>query len=439
VRLMKTSHLMRIIVAPVLGGLALLCASAAELSAQAFNPGEILVLDPISTARVFNGATESFVNVSNGVQRYTQGGSLEQSYLGEQGDQMSGLTVVADGRLVISYTGTGSVAPPPIGFIAARTRVFNADGTRFSDFALPSVAKTGLTTTVGDVSAFADGTLAIVDPLNATVVFYTETGVFIRSANLPGVTTPTGSDVGPDGVLYVTGGSGQRGTLSRLAQDGTLLGSPVALNFLPGDVAVSHADGTLWVADAGNGSVEHLRNDGTVLGSFQSGFTDATGRRSGFNGISVSPDGVTIYAASRNFIRKFDASGHALGDIVVTTSSNSTTLFVAQNQGTTPTPTPVPTPTPTPVPTATPVPSDGVAITQAEYSLNNGQLRVQATSTNRSSTLTTSVTSTGKVIGVLTGSGPGQYKGQFTVTPNPVNITVKSSGGGSASIPVVAK
>src|SRR5262249_33322278 len=83
--------------------------------------------------------------------------------------------------------------------------------------------------------------------------------------------------------------------------------------------------------------------------------------------------------------------------------------------------------------------TDSVAITRAEFVTSKGELRVEATSSNASATLTVFVSSTNATIGTLTGDGSGRFRGIFSVSPNPKNITVRSSGGGSATGIVVAK
>ncbi|HEV3409592.1 MAG TPA: hypothetical protein VG095_04825, partial [Chthoniobacterales bacterium] len=102
-------------------------------------------------------------------------------------------------------------------------------------------------------------------------------------------------------------------------------------------------------------------------------------------------------------------------------------------------PPPSPTPTPTPTPTATPV-TDSVSITRAEYESSKRELRVEATCSSANATLTVFVSSSGATIGTLTNNGGGKYSRIFTsVASNPVNITVRSSGGGSATRSVTAK
>jgi len=67
------------------------------------------------------------------------------------------------------------------------------------------------------------------------------------------------------------------------------------------------------------------------------------------------------------------------------------------------------------------------------------QLRVDATSTNSTATLTILVTANGQVIGTLVNNGVGGFSGQLNWPVNPQNITAKSSAGGSATKAITAK
>jgi hypothetical protein len=86
-----------------------------------------------------------------------------------------------------------------------------------------------------------------------------------------------------------------------------------------------------------------------------------------------------------------------------------------------------------------PVTVDTVAITLAEYRLSSKRLAVQATSTSATATLKIYVTATDQLIGTLTNNGGGNYSGQFKWPTNPLNITVRSSLGGSASATVTLR
>ena len=93
---------------------------------------------------------------------------------------------------------------------------------------------------------------------------------------------------------------------------------------------------------------------------------------------------------------------------------------------------------PTPIRTATVV-ADTVSIQLAEYSSGNRELRVEATSSNANATLTVYVTSTNTLIGTLRNEGGGRYRGDFSWSTNPQNITVRSSLGGQATRAVTLK
>jgi hypothetical protein len=76
--------------------------------------------------------------------------------------------------------------------------------------------------------------------------------------------------------------------------------------------------------------------------------------------------------------------------------------------------------------------ADTVAIQTAEYLLSRQQLKIAATSTSATATLKAFVTSTDALIGKLSHVGGGSYRGQFAWPINPLNVTVRSSLGGSA-------
>ncbi len=94
---------------------------------------------------------------------------------------------------------------------------------------------------------------------------------------------------------------------------------------------------------------------------------------------------------------------------------------------------------PTPTRTPTTAASDTVSIQRAEYSAGSDELRVEATSSNASATLSVYVTSTNTFIGTLRNEGGGRYRGDFSWSTNPQNITVRNSLGGSASRTVTLK
>ena len=76
---------------------------------------------------------------------------------------------------------------------------------------------------------------------------------------------------------------------------------------------------------------------------------------------------------------------------------------------------------------------DTVQITRAQYTTSRSQLTANATGSNTAATLTVSVTSTGEILGPMTNRGGGSYTAKFTGISNPMNITVTSDFGGSAT------
>ena len=82
---------------------------------------------------------------------------------------------------------------------------------------------------------------------------------------------------------------------------------------------------------------------------------------------------------------------------------------------------------------------DTVRITKAQYSISGSQLKVNATDSNPAAVLTVKVTSSGEVLGTMQTRGDGTYQLKKTGIANPVNITVTSNLGGSASKNVQAR
>jgi len=83
--------------------------------------------------------------------------------------------------------------------------------------------------------------------------------------------------------------------------------------------------------------------------------------------------------------------------------------------------------------------ADTVTITKAQYSISGSKLTVAATDSNPAAVLTAKVTSTGEVLGTMQTRGDGNYQLKKSGIANPVNITVTSNLGGSASKDVRAR
>jgi hypothetical protein len=86
--------------------------------------------------------------------------------------------------------------------------------------------------------------------------------------------------------------------------------------------------------------------------------------------------------------------------------------------------------------------TDTVEVESAVYTNSNHLLKVRAASSVKSTvrnapTLRAYVTSTDQLIGVLSGNVDGSYTGDYTWQSNPQMITVRSTLGGTAELPVV--
>jgi len=83
--------------------------------------------------------------------------------------------------------------------------------------------------------------------------------------------------------------------------------------------------------------------------------------------------------------------------------------------------------------------SETVTITKAQYKISRSQLTVQATDSNPAAVLTVKVTSSGEILGTMQSRGDGNYQLKKVGISNPVNVTVTSNLGGSASANVRAR
>jgi hypothetical protein len=163
----------------------------------------------------------------------------------------------------------------------------------------------------------------------------------------------------------------------------------------------------------------------------------------------------SAWSSVREFDIKRDAPPLPTPTRTPTATSPSSTPTVAPPTSTaTQTPTPAPATatsvpaSPTATRTATSVPpsatppqvaTDTVSIQLAEYAAGKAELRVEATGSNASATLSVYVTSTNTVIGTLRNEGGGRYRGDFSWPTNPQSITVRSSFGGLATRSVTLK
>ena len=264
--------------------------------AAGFVPGEILIDE-------LNG---------NCVQRYSAAGVLLQTYTGT-GLSWEGVALTPDGNLVAGFQGGGP----------AHTAGFNIFSPGGQQLATITTYANGIGNNAhGDQSVFANGTIAIGDrnPSHSTVQFWNQTGTLLKTISV--LPTPYGSTVGSDGILYVACGS----SVARINGSGTLLGY-IGLGFNPGGLVMNPLDGTLWVTGRSNDLVQHVKTDGTLLGSFPSGLTGS------FGGIGLAPDNNSLYVASEGstLVEHFDLSGNLLDSFNLTNPNTPVFMVVVPN------------------------------------------------------------------------------------------------------------
>ena len=274
---MKTTHSITISL------VALLFGEAAAHSA-AFAPGEFLM--------------SNFT--SDNVQRYSPVGVLEQTY--GSGSQSYGASLTPDGNLVTSFYQGG-----------AGIRIFSPDGTQIGSFAATGNGS------IGDVSVFANGTIALNDATHNAVQLFSQSGTLLNT--VIGASYAYGNTVGLDNILYVA--SLTSNSIVKVDQTGAVLGS-FAAPAAPGDLVMSPMDGTLWITGYNTNRVYQMTTGGTPIQSFATGLTGF------FDGIAFAQDGNSLYVKTQNgsVIRHLDLTGTQLGDFNIVSPGGAAFLTV---------------------------------------------------------------------------------------------------------------
>ena len=290
-------------------------------------------------------------------------------------------------------------------------------------------------------------------------------GIFITASDFSG-------DSKPDVALAVGGASAFLNVLINTTGGG---GAPPTPTPPPAPTLLSPANGARlplnqpipfsWSAVSGAATYEVQFDDSssfsnpliaaqTGLTSTQTTQTFTSERRFWWRVRARTAGGIfSAWSSARSFDIKKDATLPTPTRTATPTGPTLTPTVAPPSATATRTPTPAPatatrTPTaiqPSPIPSFTPtrtpttVASDTVSIQLAEYSAGNDELRVEATGSNASATLSVYVSSTNTLIGTLRNEGGGRYRGDFSWPTNPQNITVRSSLGGSASRTVTLK
>jgi hypothetical protein len=265
----------------------------------------------------------------------------------------------------------------------------------------PQPAPTSITldpaTTSGSSGSF--GRVTAADPRDADVTFSLSTSrpdlVTIPNAvTVPQFAAAGGFNIGTSPVttktLVTISVSGGGVTLSA-----TLTLDPVAAG--PSATSLTLGPSTVTSGASSTGTI-------TLSGAAPTGGLAVS--LSSSSAIASVPTSVTVPAGSTSASFTVSTSGSGSATITATGGGASRSAVLTVN--------------------AAPPATDTVTITRAEW--NGGRLRVEATSSNSSATLKVYVTSTGVLLGTMSG---GRF--ETNIASNPGTVTVKSSLGGQAT------
>jgi hypothetical protein len=266
----------------------------------------------------------------------------------------------------------------------------------------PQPAPTSITldpaTTSGSSGSF--GRVTAADPRDADVTFSLSTSrpdlvTMPNSVTVPQFAAAGGFNIGTSPVstktLVTISVSGGGVTLSA-----TLTLDPVAVG--PSATALTLNPSTVTSGASSTGTV-------TLSGAAPMGGLPVS--LSSSSAVASVPASVTVPAGATS--ASFNVSTSASGTATITATGGGTSRSAVLT-----------------VNSAPPSATDTVTITRAEW--NGGRLRVEATSSNSTATLKVYVTSTGVLLGTMSG---GRF--ETNIASNPGSVTVKSSLGGQAT------
>jgi hypothetical protein len=266
----------------------------------------------------------------------------------------------------------------------------------------PQPAPTSITlepaTTSGSSGSFGRATAA--DPRDADVTFSLSTSrpdlvTIPNSVTVPQFAAAGGFNIGTSPVstrtLVTISVSGGGVTLSA-----TLTLDPVAVG--PSATALTLSPSTVTSGASSTGTV-------TLSGTAPTGGLAVS--LSSSSTVASVPASVTVPAGATSASFNVSTSGSGSATIKATGGGASRSAVLT-------------------VSSAPPSATDTVTITRAEW--NGGRLRVEATSSNSTATLKVYVTSTGVLLGTMSG---GRF--ETNIASNPGSVTVKSSLGGEAT------
>jgi hypothetical protein len=263
----------------MLRGLLAILALAGAAAAQ-IQPGELLV-------NFFEALPNSRIT------RFHPDGTPVWTTSGGTGHHWEGCAITPQGHVVTARWF-------PVG-----VNVFDSNGTQINSFDTPEIFSFP-----GDVSVFADGTLAVTDQGGGGVDLYKESGAYLGSYATHAI-HPFGSFIDSSDNLWLCCiHTSNYSTLHKISRAGAPL-TTIAITFEAGDMVVA-PDGTLWVSSRNDGRIVHLAVDGTTLGWFPSGVSGS------FSGIALAMDGSLFVSGSDSTdVYHLSSSGTLLGTIPI--------------------------------------------------------------------------------------------------------------------------
>jgi uncharacterized delta-60 repeat protein len=286
---------------------------------------------------IVGGTSSNGVGRAIALARYDAAGHLDSTFgaggrvkipFGTGSDQLGGLALQADGKIIVAGSATGSP-------ILAR---FNADGCLDGTFGRGGIASADFAATAGPVALQSDGKILVAcvtasaEPVPAVARFSAD-GSLDQTFGSGGETTFTDGSihtlaVQPDGKILVDVPGGSQDPLVRLLPDGGLddsfhLQPPTQLFFGPPSSLAVQPDGSFLVAggidnsrfplvvsDNWLSSVVRYTADGTADSTFGSGGVTSFGGLAA--AIAVQSDGKILTVDSNAMlVRRFLADGSA--------------------------------------------------------------------------------------------------------------------------------
>ncbi|MEO7153000.1 MAG: hypothetical protein ABI054_00010 [Planctomycetota bacterium] len=243
-------------------------------------------------------------------------GSHVWTTTGSTGTGWLGCSVTPQGRVVTTHR------YPQVG-----VNVFDVNGAQISTFLTPE-----LLGGTGDVSVFADGTLAVNDQ-SGQVRLYTQAGVALSTWQA-GLVKAFGSYIDRHDQLFIAdmgGPAGYLGQIKKLDRAGGVLAT-IPLMYRPGDLVVA-PDDTLWVSGYEDCKARHYTASGTLLGEFT---MDVFGFCAG---LALASDGSLFSTGdTSSLIYHYSSAGVLLGTIPIPGVADSPAFLTIVECGVVPTP-----------------------------------------------------------------------------------------------------